>query len=245
MIVKKVYLLLLVVIFPIELKPSLVDSIKHFAPSTKALISMGKGAIICAAGYTIGRIFNNLRKKMIEEHISNKIFEKIIVALCPQTHFDQLPYENKKFVLQKKAQLRRLKEEIVRIIESEIAQNKNYSPSHSKNLNNMLVRLNLVLQQISICDQPNPYVNEYKNLSFFDKIMAEKIASTIIAHHKPDQECTADQLRDKEHIINRREKIIDSLLMRVVADKQTQKLGMITISGLRSIQMLLHSILPS
>lgn len=147
------------------------------------------------------------------DHIENKIIieaaNNIVLALTSNHTIQKLPTQQREEAFRAKSRLIGMRKRIITNLKNMLADSaNNLSSEHHKALQDKISLADTLFAGIDLVRGENPYEDEYETATTMDAFIESKIINSIILTCKPNEECSLDELSQKQKLEARRDKIV-------------------------------------
>lgn len=165
--------------------------------------------------YSSAKYFNNNKSRnYIENKIVDEAVDYLALIFTLNSTIEKLPQKERENLLRQKAWLLNIRRRIINKLK-DIINKPNLSEEYRFRLNGSLQKISKAFDLIDNLKEENIYEKEYKDPSWFDKIIENNIIESILSCFKPDPECTQKELQKKQEATKRIFNIISKLKNKV------------------------------
>lgn len=197
--------------------------------------AIGLGAY---ATYKIAFFCYNQFNEYIENKIITEAADNFILAVTSNYTLQKLPVEQREKAFRRKARLIGMRKRIINDLKQKLSDSaNNFSSEHRKLLQEKIALADTLFAGIDLARTENPYEDEYGTASTIDAFIESKIINSIILTCKPKEECSIDELTQKQKIEARRTKIVQKASSKIssIWGKKLISLAIVTLIFTQSI----------
>lgn len=168
--------------------------------------TIGLGAY---ATYKLAFFCYNQFNEYIENKIITEAADNIVLAVTSNYTLQKLPEEQREKAFRAKARLIGMRKRILNDLKQKLSDPANsFSSEHRKLLQEKITVADILFAAVDLVRIENPYEDEYETPTTMDAFIESKIINSIILTCKPKEECSTDELTQKQKIEARRAKIV-------------------------------------
>lgn len=170
------------------------------------------------AAYKLAFFCYNQFNERIENKIITEAADNIVLALTSNSTLQKLPTQQRENAFRAKARLIGMRKRITTDLMQKLADSaNNFSAEHRKSLLGKVIFADSLFAAIDAVRGENPYEDEYETATTMDTFIESKIINSIILTCKPNEECSADELAQKQKIEARRVKIVQKASSKITS----------------------------
>lgn len=194
---RKKIILTIITLFGILAKQSLLADGWSGVITGKRVISVAAISTAAFGIYKYGPTIYNTLQERINNKINEEIIDSLILLLTPNYMISKLGDEEKKQKLEKKARLISAKDRIIKKLET--SHEAILSKAHKKQLQENITKAKTIFNSANYIDKGISFLTfapgklEYKEPSFIDEFVEDRVCSSIIFASKPINEYTESE----------------------------------------------------